>query len=84
MVFVDLKKAYDSVRWEQLWEVLMLDCRIPNSFVNVIWRLYQDACSLVNGVDADNTRVHTNISVKQGCPMSPLLFSIFLIESPPG
>ena len=76
-MFVDLKKAYDSVRRERLWEVLMRDCRIPSSFVDVIRRLYRDACSLVNGVDADATRVHTNIGVKQGCPMSPLLFSIF-------
>ncbi len=55
----------------------MSDCRILSSFVDVIRRLYRDACSLVNGVDADDTRVHTNIGIKQGCPMSPLLFSIF-------
>ena len=61
---MDLKKAYDSVQRNLLWRVLVNECKIPRSFVDVSQAIYRESCSLVNGVDSEATRVFATVGVK--------------------
>jgi len=77
MIFLDFEKAFDSVQWP--WIIDSLNARgFPPSFVNIIRMLYNQprACVIVNGF-----RAHPFIvgrGVRQGCPLSPLLFALIL------
>ena len=79
LLFVDLSKAYDKVPHDLLWEKLSRMGFHPQ-FIKVLKSLYKDSSVtvLVNGHQSD--KVHVNSGVKQGCPLSPLLFSLFLSD----
>jgi hypothetical protein len=36
LLFVDLKKAYDSIDRKKLWDVLMEELKIPQNIISVI------------------------------------------------
>ena len=75
--YIDLKKAFDCVNRAALWQVLALRGAHP-SLISHIKDLYTDSTAVV--------RVGTTLSypfplatgVRQGCPMSPLLFNVFM------
>jgi hypothetical protein len=33
MAFIDLKRAYDSINREQLWDALVLELNLPADFI---------------------------------------------------
>ena len=75
--FLDLKAAYDSIQRPLLWLAL---CRlgINSQMLAAIQSLYTDATI---GIKVSNTmgiKVHSMAGVKQGCPLSPTLFGLFL------
>lgn len=77
VVFVDFKKAFDTVNRAALWCVLKrYGC--PEKFVNLIKAfhegMYARVCS--NGQFSEPIKI-TN-GVKQGCVLAPTLFSIYL------
>lgn len=77
ILYVDIYKAYDTIPKKGLLEILKF-YNFPIKIINLINNIYTDT----------NTRVWTNNQftntiaiergVRQGCPLSPLLFSIFL------
>ena len=71
-VFIDFKKAFDRVWHETLWAT-MRKYNISANLVRTIEQLYDKATSAVqmNGSIGDSRS-------KQGCPLSPTLFYIFL------
>ena len=79
-LFIDLKKAYDSVRRETLYTILM-EFGIPKKLVRLIKMCLTETYSRV--------RVGKNLSemfpirngLKQGDALSPLLFN-FALELP--
>ena len=75
IVFVDFLKAFDSLHRDSLWKIL-IHYGIPAKIVNIIQSLYQNfECRVIhNGVLTDTFKVNTG--VKQGCILSPLLFSL--------
>eukprot|EP00732_Lithocolla_globosa_P000949 Lithocolla_globosa_v1_NODE_382_length_4223_cov_41.541747.p1 type:complete len:1269 gc:universal NODE_382_length_4223_cov_41.541747:343-4149(+) len=75
--FVDFRKAFDSVYRDGLW------IRLWRSGVkDKIWRtlrsIYDKTSAVLNINGEMTTEIKCNVGIRQGCPLSPLLFSIFI------
>lgn len=79
LVFVDFKKAFDSIRRSAIWASLRAK-GVPPKIINLIQAMYTNTKLHVrhNGMTSDD--FETNAGVKQGCPLSPLLFATILDE----
>lgn len=78
IVALDQEKAYDRIDHEYLWATLR-HMNFPNNFINAVRNLYASAmsCVIVNGTRSRMYRIWRG--VRQGDPMSCLLFD-FAIE----
>ena len=77
---IDFKQAYDTIDRPHLWDHLN-NIRMPTHLVNVIKQMYDgDEYVLIDGAKTTSTGNSTAPlrGVKQGCPLSPLLFSLFI------
>ena len=74
--FVDYEKAFDRVNWSKMMEILQqvgVDWRDRN----LIRNLYLNQSAMVR-IDGENSGPgNIGRSVRQGCPLSPLLFNIY-------
>ena len=78
-LFVDLAKAYDSVPRHKLWAYLSkaFSSHDPQ-LTSAIASLYLDLCArLAEDFKGKFASIPVRAGVKQGCPMSPLLFSFY-------
>ena len=75
--FLDLKGAYDRVHRPLLWQVLQT-LGIHGSMLTALQSMYRDGslCMHVAGRCGPSVTSHTG--VKQGCPLSPTLFGLFV------
>lgn len=75
--FIDAKKAFDTVNREMLWYKLMV-LGINGKFLKGLQSLYVDVryAVKINGYMTDMFDV--SLGVKQGCKLSPTLFSIYI------
>lgn len=84
--FVDFKAAFDSIDRNALFYKLS-NLGVSTKMLKVIQSLYEETMSAVwNGEEMSNW-FRSKMGVKQGCLLSPLLFSIFLddlVEFLPG
>ena len=55
VVFVDLKKAFDKVRYQDMFELLM-DMEIPKDVIEILWKIYEE--------DQTTYKINTTISDK--------------------
>ena len=76
-VFVDFKKAFDRVWHAALWSTMKL-YNINANLIKVIENLYSKATSAVYYNGSVGEWFRTTVGVRQGCLLSPTLFSIFL------
>lgn len=76
-VFIDLKKAFDMVNRQALWQILgKFGC--PPKLVNIIASFHTDnKVQVVVGRRITDKFEITN-GVRQGCVMAPLLFNVFM------
>jgi Reverse transcriptase (RNA-dependent DNA polymerase)/Endonuclease/Exonuclease/phosphatase family len=75
--FVDFKKAYDSVPRHLLW--VKLERRGVSGWVlDAIKAMYADVPMCVKSATGLGWTFQSNLGVKQGCPLSPLLFGLYL------
>ncbi len=77
--FVDFKKAFDLVPRDILWNVLKrrgMSGRVLTSLQS----MYAADKACVFTKDGPSDLFDCSIGVKQGCPLSPLLFSLYLDE----
>lgn len=74
---VDFEKAFDSVDRELLWAAL---CRagIGGCMLGTVQAMYADVPVCVRSAEGLSGCFQSVLGVKQGCPLSPLLFGIFL------
>ena len=75
--FVDFKKAYDSVPHEALLYKLR-KMGISGKVYAFIEKLYANSTLVVNVNDHTSEPVPLLRGLRQGCPLSPILFSIFI------
>src|SRR6478609_4757811 len=74
--FVDFEKAFDRVNWEKMLKVLQsigVDCRDRR----MIRELYMNQVAVVRIAGGESDSGIIGRGVRQGCPLSPLLFSIY-------
>ena len=77
MVFVDFSKAFDTVGRNRLWQLLRkYGC--PEKFTTMIEALYTGMMANVSVREDVSESFSITNGVKQGCVLTPMLFSIFL------
>jgi len=76
--FVDLAKAYDSVPRDMLWQRLH-NVGVRGCMLHAIKALYDVGVHMHIKTPAGTLDpIHATVGVKQGCPLSPTLFGIFI------
>jgi Reverse transcriptase (RNA-dependent DNA polymerase) len=75
--FVDFKKAYDSVPRHLLWTQLE-HYGVTAWVLSAIKALYTEAPMCVRSQQGYSGCFDTGVGLKQGCPLSPLLFGIYV------
>jgi hypothetical protein len=77
-MFVDFKGAYDSISRGDMWKHFQCKIGLPPSLLAAIQSLYSsDVCVVQTGLNNSPT-IRLEKGVRQGCPLSPLLFSLFV------
>lgn len=77
LLFVDLKKAYDSVPLIKLWEALETT-NVNIVIIKAVKELYNNSYIRIKIGNKLSSGFSTNEGLKQGCCLSPTLFKIFL------
>jgi len=73
-VFIDSEKAFDRVEWAFLWDVLDT-MGLPQGFIAMFRALYQGASARVRVNGHLSAPFELTRGVRQGCPVSPLLYA---------
>ena len=79
LCFVDFRKAFDTVWHEGLWK-RMWDVGIRGKAWRVTRNLYSSSNACVKLGDNTSRSVPMRQGVRQGCPLSPTLFNLFVEE----
>lgn len=77
LVFVDLEKAYDNVPWNKLWASLK-QYKINNIIIQAIRNLYDKSYTKIKVRNKTSNGFNVTKGLRQGCPLSPVLFKIYL------
>ena len=75
--FVDLTAAYDSIDRTKLWTHLE-EINTPFYLLKAIKGMYDGGMYILIDGDKASDPVTPDKGVKQGCPLSPLLFSLYI------
>ena len=73
MIFLDFEKAFDSISWEFLFKILE-ESNFGENFIRWIRILYNDPLLCVMNNGFASSFFPTNRGIRQGCPISALLF----------
>uniref|UniRef100_A0A803K2L7 Reverse transcriptase domain-containing protein n=1 Tax=Xenopus tropicalis TaxID=8364 RepID=A0A803K2L7_XENTR len=75
VVSLDAAKAFDSVEWSYLWEVLG-GYGLGEQFIQWVKLLYQSPIAKVRVNGYTSPEFSLTRGTRQGCPLSPLLFAL--------
>jgi ribonuclease HI len=76
-VFYDAKKAYDMVPWRGL-DQAMKRIQIPSDFRQLVYNSLRGSTTRVRHAYGDTSQIEMKRGIKQGDPLSPLLYIIFM------
>ena len=76
LVFVDFRKAYDTIEWDAVWNSLQQH-GADQLYVEMLRKIYTQAGCKIK-VHEDLVDVDIKRGVRQGCVLSPLLFNAVL------
>ena len=71
-MFVDFRKAIDSVNWDLLWKKLNHQFGVNGHFLSLLQALYEQVESCVRVNDEFIDWFELESGVKQGCILSPI------------
>lgn len=71
-LFIDFKAAFDNVNRERLWKRLER-IGIEKYLINALRNTYS-----LTALRVENETIYTTKGLKQGCPLSPLLFALYI------
>ena len=79
--FIDIEKAYERVNRKKLVEV-MRGYGVQEKLVNVIERIYDGGMVKIDLEGIMTGWCRSDSGVRQGCPLSPLLFVVLCLPTP--
>ena len=74
---MDFRKAFDTVPRNNLWNRLE-ELKVPFGLRVAAIRLYENVIAKFKSNEGWSKDIKCNIGVKQGCPLSPTLFGIYI------
>ena len=79
LVFIDLAKAFDTVSHKSIEKGLQRK-GVPEEVIETIMGMYTHATTVITVGGKSTKQIKINAGVKQGCPLSPLLFNLIIDE----
>jgi hypothetical protein len=79
IALLDITKAYDRVNRELLWGK-MSKMGFPGKLITLLQNTYKNPVSIIKFQGVETGELKMNVGLKQGCVMSPNLFSIFISD----
>jgi len=79
LLFIDYEKAFDNLERQVLFNILK-SRHIPDTLLKAIVDIYTQNKILIKFNNKLSKPVEINKGVRQGCPLSPTLFDIYLDE----
>jgi hypothetical protein len=77
LLFVDFERAFDTLDQNHMWSVLE-NYGIPTKLCNIIQELYRNVSCKVIHNGTIGRPIEVGAGVKQGCILSPVLFTIVM------
>lgn len=77
VVFLDIRKAYDSVNHTTLLTILS-HLGMDNATIHYINKLYSNSTVALKWNGIDNQTISVKKGLRQGCPLSPILFLLYI------
>jgi len=77
LIFIDFRKAFDTVKWSAMWAILRA-YRIPERIIAAIKAVYDSSFAQARTSDGLSGPFEFFAGVKQGCCLSPFLFVIMI------
>lgn len=77
LLFLDLEGAYDSVNRKTLIDIL-IKLGVSKQLVEAIKSIYEETVNRVRVNEKVSDSFETRRGLKQGCPLSPILFNIYI------
>jgi len=75
--FVDFRKYFDMVPRKNLWNRFE-EIKVPLELRAIAIRMYVNIIVKFKNIEGWSKEINCNIKVKQGCPLSPTLFGIYI------
>ena len=74
---IDFRRAFDTVPVDMLIYKLY-QAGIDRSIINIIYNMYEDSSLSVKLTEGITEPIQCTVGLRQGCPLSPLLFNIYI------